>query len=326
AELEGLDADARRERLIELAVEEGATVTLYSSLNAPILDSVAEVFEEDTGVAIDQYRASSEAVRDRILQEAQAGFRGADVIETNGPEMQMLDEEGTLQPFTSPLQEDLGEGSVAGNWAATRFNIFAVAWNTDLVAEGEQPQTYEDLADPQWEGQLAMEIADVEWYRAVWQYLVDDQGMSEEEADELFEQIASNATFLSGHTTFRQLLVAGEYSLVASDYSYGVDAAADEGAPVAWEPPVEPLFARANGIGLANGAPNPAAAVLLTEWLLSDGQDILLENFITPAPADLLDTGDADVRTINVGEYLAEQEEWTQRYEELQQFGEVAED
>jgi hypothetical protein len=131
--------------------------------------------------------------------------------------------------------------------------------------------------------------------------------MPEEEADELFEQIASNATFLSGHTTFRQLLAAGEYSLVASDYSYGIDAAADEGAPVAWEPPVEPLFARANGIGLANGAPNPAGALLLSEWLLSDGQDILLENFITPARADLLDTGDADVRTIDVAEYLAEQ-------------------
>lgn len=325
AELEGLDAEARREQLIAMAEEEGGAVTLYTSLNAEILDAVAEVFEEDTGVSIDQYRASSEAIRDRILEEADAGFRGADLVETNGPELQILDDEGALQPYSSPVTEELVEGAVNGSWVATRFNIFAVGWNTDLVAEGEQPTSYQDLADPRWDGQLVMEVSDVDWYRSVHQYLTGDEGLSDEEADQVFQDMADGAAFVSGHTTFRQLLAAGEYGVVASDYSYGIQALVDEDAPIAWQPAVEPLFARPNGAGLAIGAPHPASALLLLDWLLSDGQDVLLELNITPTRSDLSDTGDADVRVIDIQDFLAEEEEWAARYEELQQAGELIE-
>lgn len=323
AELDGVDADARREQLIGLAEEEGGAVTLYTSLNAEVLDVLADAFEEDTGVEIEQYRASSEAVRDRLLQEAEAGFAGADVVETNGPEMQILADEGVLQPYSSPVTEQLADGSVNDPWVATRLNIFTTEWNTDLVPEGEQPTTYQDLADPKWDGRMVMEISDIDWYRAVHQYLTEDDGMSEEEVDQLFQDIADGSAFVSGHTTFRQLVAAGEYALAASDYSYGVQALVDEGAPVAWQPSIEPLFARPNGAAVVGGAPRPASALLLMDWLLSDGQDVLEELNITPTRMDLAGTGDTDVRVIDIGEYLEEEQEWTERYEQLQQAGEA---
>lgn len=317
AEVDGLQGQERRDALVAMAGEEGADVNWYTSLNEAVASEVIDAYEDATDLDVSLYRAGSETVRNRVLEEASAGFAGSDVVETNGPELVAMAEQGILQPLDSPVTEDLVEGAARESWTASRFNIFTVAWNTDLVAEGEQPQTYQDLADPKWDGLMAMEIEDYDWYWAVWNYLVDEEGMSEEEADALFQDMAEGAAFTSGHTTMRQLLIAGEYHVITSDYSYGIAEAAADGAPVAWQPPVEPLFARPNGIGLICNAPNPAAALAFTEWYLSDGQETLADNNIDPTRQDLLDTGDADVRVIEIEEYLAQESEFIDKYEEV---------
>lgn len=322
AAVEGLEGQERRDTLIALAEGED-DLNLYTSLNEPVANGLLDAYEEDTGLTVSLYRASSETVRSRLLEEAAAGFTGADVVETNGPEMVTLGDEGVFEPLSSPAQDGLTEGSARDTWTATRFNIFTVAWNTDLV--DQPPTSYEELADDQWNGQMAMEVGDFEWYWAVWNYLVDDAGMSEEEADEFFQQMADGAVFTSGHTTMRQLLIAGEYPLVTSDYSYGIAEAKDGGAPVEWQPPVEPLFARPNGIGLVRNAPNPAAALLFTEWILTDGQEVLRDSNIDPVRTDLQEFGDADVRVIELEDYLPQESEFSSRYEELARVGEQVE-
>jgi iron(III) transport system substrate-binding protein len=323
ADIDGLEGQERRDRLVELAAGEG-DVNLYTSFNEDEANQLIDAYEADTGLAVSLYRAGSETVRNRVTEEAAAGFAGADVVETNGPEMVLLANEDVFHQLASPVQEALVDGAVQEGWTATRFNVFTVAWNTELV--DQPPTAYEDLADASWDGRMAMEIEDYDWYWALWNYLVDEGGMSEEEADQLFQQMADGAAFTSGHSTMRQLLIAGEYALVTSDYSYGIAEAKAGGAPVEWQPSVEPLFARPNGIGLLRNAPNPAAALAFTEWLLSDGQDVLDENNIDPARADLQDFGDTDVRIFDVQDYLADQEEFQGRYEELAQLGEAVEE
>jgi iron(III) transport system substrate-binding protein len=325
AEVEGLEGAERQDRLVELAAEEG-DVNLYTSFNEDEANQLIDAYEEATGLAVSLYRAGSEEVRNRVIEEGAAGFAGADVVETNGPEMVAIANEDIFEQLESPVQEALVDGSVEEGWTASRFNVFTVAWNTGLVPEGERPTAYEDLAASTWDGRMAMEIEDFDWYWALWNYLVDEGGMAEDEADELFQQMADGAAFTNGHSTMRQLLIAGEYALVTSDYSYGIAEAKAEGAPVDWEPPVEPLFARPNGIGVVRTAPNPAAALAFTEWLLSDGQEVLNDNNIDPAREDLQDFGDADVRIFDVRAYLDEQEEFASRYEELAQLGEVIEE
>ena len=324
AAIEGLEGSERREALVAMAQEEG-DVNWYTSLNAEVVDQVVSAYEDATGLGISVYRASGETVLSRALEEAAAGFAGADVVENNGTELTVLSREGVLQPFSSPVHEGLVDGAARDAWTATRFNIFTVAWNTDLVAEGEQPQTYQDLADPRWDGQMAMELKDYDWYWAVWNYLVEDAGMTEEEADAFFQQVADGADFVSGHSVMRQLVVAGEYAMVTSDYSYGVAEQVEAGAPVAWQPPVEPLFGRPNGMGLVRNAPNPAAAVAFLEWMLTDGQEVLAEHNIDPARADLLDLGGAEVRIIDIEAYLDAEDEFIAKYEQLARAGQVVE-
>jgi iron(III) transport system substrate-binding protein len=226
-------------------------------MTSDVVDGLAGAFEDEFDIEPSVYRADSETVLRRLIEEANAGFRGSDIVETNGPELASLSQEEILVSLDSPVNEALVENAVYDGWTTDRFNKFVISWNTEKVGESDRPQSWEDLADPKWDGQLALEPSDIDWYKTLWEYWVNEAGMSEQEVDEIFEQIAQDALFVKGHTLMGDLLAAGEFSVAASNYSYLVENVKEEGAPVAWEPPIEPVISRPNGIALVRGAQHP---------------------------------------------------------------------
>jgi iron(III) transport system substrate-binding protein len=318
AEVEGLSGDERRAKLVELAQEEGE-VSLYTSMNGDIVQEVGDAFDEEFDIDVSIYRASSETVLQRLIEESNAGFPGADLVETNGTEMFALSNEDILVPVESPATENQVEGALFDDWTATRFNIFAVSWNTELADSA--PTSWEEFADPKWDGRMSMELGDVDWYMALHDYWTQEAGKTEDEADQLFEDMAKGALIVKGHTLTGQLLAAGEFAAALSNYSYITQATIDDGAPLAWQPPVEPLLPRPNGIGFVKGVPHPAAALLFYEWVLSDGQEVLQEQGIDPSREDLLSTGDAELYFVDLQKFTEQQDELEARYEELMQLG-----
>jgi iron(III) transport system substrate-binding protein len=317
AEVDGLGPDERRARLVELAASEDGQVTLYTSLASDNLDALAEEFQADTGIIMLTYRAAAEDVRTRVLQESQANRIGADLVAIGDSRLIPIAEQGILAPYTSPYQEALIEGSVAEFWTAMRFNLYAVAWNTSMVAEGEQPTSFEDLADPRWAGIMTLEPSDYDWYWSVSNYLVDDVGYTEEEVDAFWRTVADNAAFSSGHTSTRQLLIAGEYAVFASDFSYGIEGAKADGAPVEWQPPVEPLFATPEAAAIVAATPRPASSVLTMDWLISDGLAVLDEQAIDVTREDLLDIAGFDIRFVDAEEWVLVESDVMEEYDAL---------
>jgi len=96
----------RMQRLIEGAKREGA-LTIYTSAQSTDLGPVVEAFEKKYGVKASLWRAGSEAVLNRALQEDRAGRYTVDVVETNGPELESLSREQILQMVKSPHHADL---------------------------------------------------------------------------------------------------------------------------------------------------------------------------------------------------------------------------
>ncbi len=123
------------------------------------------------------------------------------------------------------------------------------------------PTSWEELADPRWKGQLAIEAGDVNWYAALRDYWLE-QGKSEEEVDRLFEAIAGNALVVRGHTLLGQLMAAGEFAM-GPNYLSRVDTFRKEGAPLAWQPAVEPLFPEPQGVGVVEGGPAPRGCAVV---------------------------------------------------------------
>ena len=217
-----------------------------------------------------------------MVEERKAGFHGADVVETNAINLSFLSDEDVLVPYRGPSVSGLVEGSLHKDWTADRLNVFAVAWNTKLVPKGQEPKSWEDLADPHWKGKLLLQADDHEWFKTLWEHWVAS-GKTPAEADRLAEAIARNAIFIDGRSLGRELLAAGEFD-VTVNLRHAVQSDADEGAPLAWQPAVELMFWRPNGVAAVNGSPNPAAAVLFMDWILADGQKVFEELETDPLP------------------------------------------
>ena len=320
AAVEGLEGKARTDRLRELARKEGNTLTLYTSLASEDEEEISSAFEDAYDIEISVYRASDEAVSQRLAQEHDASFHGADVVETDGTMLTILNRQSILAPYEPPGQARLVRGSSQDGWTADRINTFVVAWNTDRVSERERPRSWEELAEPKWRGRVGLESGDFDWYKGLRDHWVEG-GRSEAEADRLFEAIARNAVVVTGHSLALQLLASGEVDVLPSAFRNQAESTAEDGAPIAWKPPVEPVFTRAGGVAIVRGATHPAAAVLFCEWLLGEGQKIVAAVGRDPTRRDLTVTKGIEQRVVDVVELAGSERAWLERYERLLRLG-----
>jgi iron(III) transport system substrate-binding protein len=272
AQINGLSGEERTNTLTDLAKKENA-LSLYTSNTD--MDGIVKAFEDKYGIQVESYRANSETILQRVLQESSANYQGADIIETNAGELNALDQQKLLAPYEGELRSKVRPEGRKDNWTADRFNAFVIGWNTQKVAPADAPKTLADLADPKWKGRISLEIGDVDWFAAMYQYY-QGQGMTDDAVMDLFKRIAANAKIAKGHTVMGELLSAGQFDVAASIYSHTVENAAADGAPVAWirpdGKPAQPVVLRPNGAGLLKTAKNPAVAMLFMDFLLTDGQ------------------------------------------------------
>jgi iron(III) transport system substrate-binding protein len=320
ADLLKLPASERHAALVKAANEEGA-VTIYTSMTSDVADEVIGEFEDtydDLDVSV--YRADSETVLQRVLQEQKAGFYGNDVVESNATEMIAMEQEGLMSPYRGPARDAVSDIAKFDTWTGVRFNLFEPSWNTNLVKPGDQPTSWEDLADPKWNGKMSMELEDYDWYGTLHDYFTS-QGMTDEEADKVFQEMADGAKIVKGHTVQGELLSAGQFSMVASNYSYITETLKRDGAPVDYQPMVEPVIARPNGIGLMKTAEHPAAAILFTDWILTDGQQVMADLGLTPSVESMDPFGDANVIPVNTDKLLNQGDQWSKEYEQVVEQG-----
>src|SRR5207253_7275674 len=94
------------------AVAQEKTVVLYTSLAPTESTPLAQAFEKKTGVKVELWRALSEKLVQRALTEARVRRYAFDVIETNGPEMEMMAREKLFAGFHSPHLADLPPSAV----------------------------------------------------------------------------------------------------------------------------------------------------------------------------------------------------------------------
>lgn len=325
AAVEGLSGKEREQKLAQVAGDQGGALTIYTSSTLWYMEELAAEFEDAYDLDVSIYKTSSDALAPRILEESGAGFRGSDVVETNIPTIVVLDEEAILEPYDSPKLPGLVEGSKGASWIGDKANTFVVAWNTDRVANGEEPTSYEDLADPKWKGRIALEADDSDWFKSLWEHLVAS-GKSPEEVDRLFADIAANSTFVNGHQLMLQLVAAGEFDVTANAYLHNVKELRAEGAPLDWEPAVEPVISKPDGVAVVKDARNPAAALLFVDFVLDRGQEIFAEASLTPTRKDLGVPPTIEQINMDVPDYVAHADEWVQQYEDLVRLGELRPD
>src|SRR5438552_2020821 len=114
----------REQRLADAARREGAFL-LYS--NEPPEDNTAIIggFERKYGIKVGLYRASSEDIRQRVLNEYRARRFDVDFMINNAPAMEALTGEKILQAVKSPHLRDLMPAALPPHrrWAGFCLNV-----------------------------------------------------------------------------------------------------------------------------------------------------------------------------------------------------------
>ncbi len=311
AHYQGADRD---KKILDGARQEGS-LTLYS--NAPTDDNKALVgpFEKKYGVKVNLYRASSEEIRQRVLNEARARRFEVDFILNNAPAMEALTDEKLLVEVKSPHVADLMAPAVPAHraWVGFCLNVLVQAYNTNLVKKADLPKSYQDLLDPKWKGRIAIEADDSDWFAGLMEVMGQDKGLK------LFRDIAASNGFSvrKGHTLLTNLVGAGEVPLALTVFNYTAEQFKKKGAPLDWFA-LEPLISMPNSIALAANAPRPHAAALFFDYMLTDAQKILAErDYVvtsTKVPSPL-DRGKLHV--MDSAKVLAEGDKWQKLYTQV---------
>lgn len=299
----------RSQRILEGAKKEG-TVTLYSSATVTDMGPQIAAFEKKYGVKVRLWRASSEDISRRVINEQRAGRSEADIVETSGSELEVLVREQALQPFHTPVSAKLIPAATMGHrqWIATRINAFAAGYNTRLISAADAPKRYEDLLDPKWKGKLAVEVHDANWFMQVATIMGEDKAVT------LFRDIVARngVSVRSGHSLLANLVPTGEVPLALTLYAYRVEQLKKDGAPieVLFLPPVVGL---PTGTGIVRNATHPYAAALLADFFLTDAQPMIAARLNLPVDPKVRPLPEG-LTLIDAAKFLDEGDHWTKLY------------
>ena len=164
--------------MIEGAKKEGELM-FYSSIPVEDIAALTAAFDKKYGVKVKVWRADSEGLLQRIVNEAKARRFEVDVMAGSSSALEPLYRERLLQAVKSPHLDDLIPESIAKHreWASVYLNTFVQAFNTNLVKKEGLPTTYQDFLKPQWRGKLAIEAEDYDWFAQVVLGLGEAQGL-----------------------------------------------------------------------------------------------------------------------------------------------------
>lgn len=292
--------------MMELSLEEElykeALATNNGEINwlFPINEAQATViidaFEaEYPGLSVIHTQKSTSEVTEQLLLEHQADRLSADVADP-GRDTRLFDR-GIFTDSTD-IFDDVGvpEGARYGGGAAM-LNVplaHGVIYNTDRVTGSDIPQTYDDLLDPKWRGDLVLEdrlkgfiyLTDLEEYGGRYENLWSEDRI----ADYLTRLAEQRPKILHGNTSVWQDVASGE-SAISPDVNFISIGSAISAGPVELAP-VTPNAIEQFLVGVVEGGPNTAGGKLFLRWFQSPTQGLPVRVEVQPGTSLDPATGD----------------------------------
>jgi iron(III) transport system substrate-binding protein len=233
---------------------------------------------------VENHRLSSVKLIQRIITELRAGRDLADAYLISGLQTWLLKDMGHLAVYNSPERAKIRPAlrDRQGYWTGVLWNLGVLGYNTNIVAPGAVPKTWQDLLQPRWQGQIGLEAEDVSWYVFVLHLMGQEKGRA------FLQQLARQQPQLrSGHNLIAQLLTGGEFGLAPTARVHRVEEAKRQGAPVDWVA-IEPLAPEPPVcISLPKNAARPNTGKLFIDFALSaEAQDIIYQQKRSPSRMD----------------------------------------
>ncbi|HXG51547.1 MAG TPA: extracellular solute-binding protein [candidate division Zixibacteria bacterium] len=285
SELAAYNRPDREKVLLEGAQKEGK-VLWYTSLTGGPNQAVPKAFEAKyPGIKVEVYRASSEDLAARVLQEAEAKRYLADVIETTFPVLKVMRDLKLLAPYFSPqlarypkeVQEAAGKDLVY--WATDRESYIGLAYNTSVVSGAAAPKSFDDLLHPGLKGKIGFATSDTGNRMVGAMLAVKGQPyLARLKSQEITLHAVSGRAILD-------MVISGELGASPTVFLSHSRVSVSKGAPIQWVP-LDVVPTNAGGVAFPANAPHPHAALLFADYLLSPEGQKLLEKFGLDSPVN----------------------------------------
>jgi iron(III) transport system substrate-binding protein len=251
------------------------SVTLYTSLDTKIVDSIIGPFKEKYGIAVEYFRGGSADVTSKVLAEADAGHIQADMVDASDlAALLVMKDKGLLLPkqseATAAVAAELRDPD--GTWMADRLTQGVIQYNTNEFGGSKAPKAWKDLADPAMKGRLTF-FSSANGDGAPRLYT-----MAKHLGWELLESLAANGPIrVATPQLVTQLLESGERGAAFATNDNIAWRSKKEGKPTDYVSPPEGVPTEPGAVGLIKGSAHPHAAFLFHEfWMGKDAQGLLV--------------------------------------------------
>lgn len=270
------------DEVLELAKEEGQVeVWAYSDdERAALAEGMNERF--GTSIEVTGRQLSAGDATTQLITEAQAGKATVDYLQPSFDIALSLQERDLLPdvyPWQEVFGEELGEEDMAaavesieadflaGRGLNHRDVIYNIVYRTDLIQADELPQSWEELADPKYRGQFALDVRGYPF-----NYL--SLALGEEETLQLVRDLQANDPLLrSGSDEVGSAVSSGEVPFAVG----GLDVKAQlSGVPIEVHY-VEPIPLNQLTTIVPKTAPHPNAGMLFAAYMATEGFALLEE-------------------------------------------------
>jgi iron(III) transport system substrate-binding protein len=244
-------------------------VVWYTSTPVPQGQKIINLFEKAHGIKVEMFRSGGSAVLRRFQQELDAGRIAADVLTTSDPAAAaLLTGKGIFVPFKPRNFDKIPDAAKDkdGHYVAQRLNLMTIYIRQDKVAPADEPKTWNDLLDPKYKGKLV--ITDPSFTSlqvSVVGMMSKDRGWG------FYDKLRANDIMVvQSNQQVSDMLKRGERLIaVGALDSY----AADErraGHPMKTLYPSDGVFVIPSPTSVVKGGPNPSAAKLFAEFMITD--------------------------------------------------------
>lgn len=253
---------------IAAAKKEGKIVW-YTSTPVETANKISKLFETEYGIEVEMFRSGGSAILRRFQQEMQAGRVMTDVLTTSDPAASaQLARKGTFVPFIPKNFDKVAPEAKAadGSYIAQRLNMITMYVREDKVTGSDIPKTWADLADPKYKGKLVMTDPS---FTALG--LMTVATLSKRLGWDFYEKLRKNDIMIvQSNQQVSDMLKRGERLIAAGALDSYAAEDRTAGHPMLTLFPEDGVLIIPSPTAIVKGAPNPNAAKLFAEFMLSD--------------------------------------------------------
>ncbi|MBS1265537.1 MAG: putative binding protein component of ABC iron transporter [Acidimicrobiaceae bacterium] len=259
---------------------DGETIRVYSGRHYDLERAFVQ-FSEQTGISVEFLTGSDAELRERIAAEGDE--TQADVYLTvDAGNLAVAAQQGLFAPLESSVLDAAIPATLRDpdkNWFGLTVRARTVVYHPDRVSPEELPASYEELAEPKWQGRVCLRNSSNVYTQSLVAAMIAHHG--KQEAVRIVKGWADNAEILNNDVLILRSISDGLCDVGITNHYYLarlLEEDPDFPVKLTWiDQDGRGVHLNISGGGVTRHADNPDLAQRFLEWLATDGQSAFVD-------------------------------------------------